>query len=61
MHTQVVRLYNLRSRMIGWNQIKTTYLRESRENFREILRNAKTTDQYLKAVAEEAKDWDLGY
>ena len=47
--------------MIGWNQIKTTYLRESRENFREILRNAKTTDQYLKAVAEEAKDWDLGY
>ena len=57
----MVRLYNLRSRIIGWNQIKTTYLRESRENFREILRNAKTTDQYLKAVAEEAKDWDLGY
>jgi hypothetical protein len=56
----VVRLYNLRSRLIGWNQIKTTYLRESQANFRELLRKATDADDYLRRVAVEAKDWDLG-
>ncbi len=43
----------MRSRRIGWNQVRTTYMRHSDANFREQLKYAKNCDEYLKLVAEK--------
>lgn len=51
-----MRLFNLRSRRIGWNQVKTTYLRHSDANFQEQLKAAENCDEYLKIVAQKTKD-----
>ncbi len=51
-----MRLFNLRSRRIGWNQVKTTYLRHSDANFQEQLKAAADCDEYLKIVAQKTKD-----
>jgi len=59
----IVRLYNLRSRLIGYNQVRTTYMRYSNENFNEQLLAAKNCDEYLRMVTQEIrrqKKEDLG-
>ena len=48
---QCVRLYNLRARMGAWNQLRTTYLRHADANFREQLKNATDSDEYLKKIS----------
>ncbi len=53
LFSQCVRLFNLRSRRIGWNQVRTTYMRHSDANFKEQLKYAKNCDEYLKLVAEK--------
>ena len=52
---QCVRLYNLRSRIVGWNQIRTTYLRHSDANFQEQL-NCATADEYLRKISERTRE-----
>ena len=41
-------LFNLRARSVGWNQVRTTYLRHSDANFREQLQVAKNADEFHK-------------
>jgi hypothetical protein len=47
-----VRLFNLRTRLVGWNTIKTMYLRHADKNFREQLKYSKDAKAYL-AFAKE--------
>ncbi len=53
---QCVRLYNLRSRMGAWNQLRTTYLRHSNANFQQQLKNAKNADEYIKLISGITED-----
>ena len=45
-----IRLFNLRTRTVGFNQIRTTYLRWTSANIREQL-EATTIDEYLRIAA----------
>jgi hypothetical protein len=46
-----VRLFNLRTRLCGWNQVKTLFLRHSNANFAEQLRASRNFKQYMASLS----------
>lgn len=50
-----IRMYNMRTRLVGYNQSQTAYLRHTDEDFRETLK-AHTVEEYVALNAQRVAD-----
>ena len=46
--------------MGAWNQLRTTYLRHSDDNFREQLANSRNADAYLEKISRLTEELKHG-
>lgn len=43
-----IRLWNMRTRLVGWNQVQTTYMRHADDDFTDVLLANNTVDEHLE-------------